>query len=65
MATKKKTKKRRPGRPSKGPTVQVGMRFPKELYEKVEQLRRENIELKTQTAAFEQLIREGLEARER
>jgi metal-responsive CopG/Arc/MetJ family transcriptional regulator len=38
------------------------MRLPKELYEKVDQLRRQTAELKTQTAAFEQLIREGLEA---
>ena len=67
MAAKsaKRPRKRRPGRPSKGPTVHVGMRIPKDLYEKVAQLRRETAELRTQTAAFEQLIREGLNARER
>jgi hypothetical protein len=41
------------------------MRIPKDLHEKIEQMRRETAELKTQTAAFEQLIREGLEARNR
>lgn len=68
MAKKRKTNgatKRRVGRPSKGPTVYVGMRLPKELHAKVKELWRETEELKTLTAAFEKLIFDGLDAQDR
>lgn len=64
MAPRKKpATKKRPGRPSKGPTVHIGMRIPKDLWERIQRIRDESEELRTMTAALEEVIRAGLKER--
>lgn len=60
---KKKTKSERrgPGRPSKGPTVQVVMRLVQDLSDRIDRLRRSTGKTVTRTKIIEDLLRRGLE----
>ena len=60
-----KTGKRKVGRPSKGPTVDVSMRLSKDLSDRIDALRRRMDKELTRTAAFERLLREALRREEK
>lgn len=58
---KKKNGRRGPGRPSKGPTVQVVMRLVQDLSDRIDRLRRSTGKTVTRTKMIEDLLRRGLE----
>lgn len=66
MAKKRKKTKTRngrpgPGRPSKGPTVQVVMRLVQDLSDRIDRLRKSTGKTVTRTKMIEDLLRRGLE----
>lgn len=62
MAKKKKAaEKRGRGRPSKGPSVSVTFRLPKDVSDQLDELRRRAVAEVSRSAAMVALIKRGLE----
>ena len=61
---KKKARGRPKGSTTRGPTVAVGLRISRELFDRIEAIRSGAEELTSRTIAMERLLREGLESRE-
>lgn len=65
MPSKKRKRTGRPkGSTTRGPTRQVGLRLSEDLWKKIDRLRRQSAEIRTQTGILEELLRIGLDARE-